>query len=102
MSEFRFVNGAPRKMLLVIEPRSSEFWIKSKATVQVLVEDDDQGLALDVEYLPNGLVIYVEEGRQVEVRQDGRLLGLDKRSRRLGHRLNTEGETLGQQGKPGA
>ncbi|AOE85523.1 hypothetical protein [Pseudomonas sp. TCU-HL1] len=88
MSEFRFVNGAPRRMLLVIEPRSSEFWIKSKATVQVLVEDDDQAMALDVEYLPNGLVIYVEEGRQVEVREDGRLLGLDKRSRRLGQRLN--------------
>ncbi|MCY1283240.1 hypothetical protein D9M70_321130 [compost metagenome] len=98
MSEFRFVNGAPRKMLLVIEPSSSEFWIKSKATVQVLVEDGDQGLALDVEYLPNGLVIYVEQGRQVEVRQDGRLLGLDKRSRGLGHRLNREGETAGGQG----
>ena len=74
MSEFRFVNGAPRKMLLVIEPRSSEFWIKSKATVQVLFEDGGQGLSLDVEYLPNGLVIYVEEGRQVEVREDGRLM----------------------------
>ncbi|MDH4563887.1 hypothetical protein [Pseudomonas sp. BN411] len=100
MSEFRFVNGAPRKMLLVIEPRSCEFWIKSKATVQVLVEDGDQGLALDVEYLPNGLVVYVEEGLRVEVHQDGRLMGLDKRSRRLGHRLNRAGETAGGQEVP--
>ena len=90
MSEFCFVNGAPRKMLLVIEPRSSEFWIKSKATVQVRVEGNDRPVALDVEYLPNGLVIYVEEGRQVVVRQDGRLLDQNKHSKRLGPRLNLE------------
>lgn len=88
MIQFCFVNGAPRKMLLVIEPRSSEFWIKSKSTVEVSIEGGGQHLGLDVEYLPNGLVIYVEAGQQVIVREEGRLLSQGKQSARLGRRLN--------------
>jgi len=87
MNRLCFVNGTARKMLLVIEPRSSEFWIKSKSTVELCVEGDSMHLALDVEYLPNGMVIYLDNALNVAVRQDGQPVRPDKQSSRLGRRL---------------
>lgn len=86
--EFRFINGASQKSLLVVEPASSEFWIASKATVRVVLEGGVMRGVLDVEYLPNGRVVYAGEGSQFTVYQDGHLLTPGRKSRRMASQLN--------------
>ncbi|MCO6057629.1 hypothetical protein NG726_13240 [Pseudomonas sp. MOB-449] len=85
--EFRFINGAPKRLLLVIEPISSEFWIESHATVKILVEGDDVPVTLDVEYLAGGMVVYTSEGSRVQVFKNGRHLPQGRRSKRMASRL---------------
>lgn len=50
--EFQFINGAPKRLLLIIEPTSSEFWIESRATVKILLEGANVPATFDVEYPP--------------------------------------------------
>ncbi|WP_171006455.1 hypothetical protein [Pseudomonas sp. 2FG] len=86
--EFRFINGASKKALLVLEPKSSEFWIESGAMIHIVAGGGDPEAAIDVEYLPNGLVVYTAQGSQVLVYQDGCLLSQEKKSKRMAWRLN--------------
>lgn len=88
LRELRFINGASKKALLIVEPKSSEFWVEKGATIRIVVDGGAATDTLDVEYLPNGLVVYTAEGSQVTVYQDDRLLSQDKVSRRMGWRLN--------------
>ncbi|CAI8879174.1 hypothetical protein EMIT0232MI5_30086 [Pseudomonas sp. IT-232MI5] len=67
--ELQFINGTPSRILLVIEPRSSEYWIESSATVRALVRGTSITPKLDVEYLAGGLVMYAGGRGQVEVYQ---------------------------------
>ncbi|WP_028628064.1 hypothetical protein [Metapseudomonas resinovorans] len=85
--EFRFINGASKRLLLVIEPISSEFWIESHATVKILVEVEEAPATFDVEYLAGGMVVYTPEGSQVQVYKNGRHLPHGKRSKRMASRL---------------
>lgn len=85
--ELQFINGTPSRILLVIEPRSSEFWIESGATVRVLVRGTSTTPRLDVEYLSGGLVMYASGSGQVEVYQNGRRLAQYKRTRNMAKRL---------------
>jgi hypothetical protein len=85
--ELQLINSTPTKMLLVLEPRSSEFWIKSGSTVKLRVTGATSGQPLDVEYLVGGLVVYANDGGKVEVYQDGLRLAQDNRSRRMARNL---------------
>jgi hypothetical protein len=85
--ELQFINSTPSRMLLVIEPRSSEFWIESGATVRVLVRDPSITPCLGVEYLAGGLVVYASGNGQVEVYQNGRRLAQYKRTRNMAKKL---------------
>ncbi|MFZ6048478.1 hypothetical protein ACFW0H_20410 [Pseudomonas sp. CR3202] len=88
--EFRFINGAPKRLLLVIEPKSSEFWIESHAMVRILVEGENTPATLDVEYLSGGMVVYTSEGSRVQVFQNDRRLPQERRSKRMASRLNRQ------------
>ncbi|MCY1560055.1 hypothetical protein D9M68_971490 [compost metagenome] len=72
----------------MVEPKSSEFWIESGAMIHIVADGGDPAVAIDVEYLPNGLVVYTAEGSQVLVYQDGGLLSQEKKSKRMAWRLN--------------
>lgn len=85
--ELQFINGTPSRILLVIEPRSSEFWIEGGATVRVLVRGTSTTPRLDVEYLSGGLVMYASGSGQVEVYQNGRRLAQYKRTRNMAKKL---------------
>lgn len=87
IQELQFINGTSSRMLLVIEPRSSEFWIESGATVRVLVSDTSATPRLDVEYLTGGLVVFASGSGQVEVYQNGRRLAQYKRTRNMAKNL---------------
>lgn len=85
--EVRFINGAGKPALLVLEPKSCEFWIRKGATLRIVADGGDPQQGLDVEYLPNGLVVYTAEGSTVSVYEDNRLLAQDKISRQMTARL---------------
>lgn len=85
--ELNFINGTPSRLLLVIEPNSSEFWIESGATVRVLVKGASTTQMMDVEYLPGGLVIYTSNVGQVEVYQNGQRLPQGHQTRRMAIKL---------------
>ncbi|MGY2197612.1 hypothetical protein [Pseudomonas gingeri] len=87
--ELQFINSTSSRMLLVLEPRSSEFWIERGATVTVLVRDPSSVRSLDVEYLVGGLVVYTRPGDQIEVYKNGLRLPHDKRTRRMAGKLTS-------------
>lgn len=63
--EIQFINGMPSRLLLVIEPSSSEFLIDSGSTVRVTVEHQSTEQAIEIEYLPGGMLVYrptIDEG----------------------------------------
>jgi hypothetical protein len=86
--ELQFINGMPSRLLLVIEPRSSEFLIESGATVRVLVEHQSTEQAIEVEYLPGGMVVYTSDSGLVEVYQNGRRLPQDNQTRTMANKLS--------------
>lgn len=81
--ELKFINGTRSRLLLVIEPSSSEFGIESGATVRVLVGHQSTEQALEVEYLPGGMVVYTSSSGQVEVYQNGRRLSQGSQTKRM-------------------
>lgn len=85
--EFQFINGAATRLLLVIEPNSSEFWIQSRASVRILVKGDVDLPPLEIEYLPGGMVVYVPEESDVQVLQNGRRLSHGKQTRHMSTKL---------------
>lgn len=87
IQELQFINSTPSRMLLVIEPRSSEYWIESGGAVRVLVRDPSTIPGLGVEYLAGGLVVYSSGSGQVEVYQNGRRLAQYKRTRNMAKKL---------------
>lgn len=88
LHELRFINGAEKRALLILEPKSCEFWIKQGAMIRIVADGGISPHVLDVEYLPNGLVVYTAEGSTVRVYEDGRLLPQDKISRQMASRLS--------------
>ncbi|POF90996.1 hypothetical protein BGP80_12885 [Pseudomonas putida] len=78
----------PSRLLLVIEPRSSEFLIASGASVLVLVEHQSTEQPIEVEYLPGGMVVYTSESGQVEVYQNGRRLSQGNQTRTMANKLS--------------
>ena len=86
--ELQFINGMTSHLLLVIEPRSSEFVIASGATVRVLVEHQSTEQPIEVEYLPGGMVVYTSESGQVEVYQNGRRLSQGNQTRTMANKLS--------------
>ncbi|HDS1705608.1 MULTISPECIES: hypothetical protein [Pseudomonas] len=90
--EFQFINGAPKRLLLIIEPTSSEFWIESRATVKILLEGANVPATFDVEYLAGGMVFYASEGSRVRVFKNGCQLPQGKCSRRMASRLTRQGQ----------
>lgn len=85
--EMHFINSTQSRMLLVLEPRSSEFWIDSGATVRLLVKALSAQSALDVEYMPGGLVVYARDAGQFEVYQNGIRLAQGRQTRRMADKL---------------
>ncbi|MEN0109025.1 MAG: hypothetical protein AAGC84_21740 [Pseudomonas sp.] len=85
--EVRFINGSGKRTLLIIEPRSCEFWIKKGATLRIVAAGGARPYALEVEYLPNGLVVYTAEGSTVSVYENEQLLPQTRKARHLGERL---------------
>ena len=81
--ELKFINGARSRLLLVIEPSSSEFWIERGATVRILVVNQSNEQALEIEYLPGGMVVYTSSSGQVAVYQNGRRLSQGNQSKRM-------------------
>lgn len=81
--EFNFINSTSRRILLVVEPKSSEYWIKHGVSVRLLITDPAMLPSLDVEYLPGGIVIYARESSCIEVYQNGIRLAQGNRSRRM-------------------
>jgi hypothetical protein len=85
--EFQFINGATARLLLVVEPNSSEFWIDSRASVRVLIKGGTTPVTLEIEYLPGGMVVYASEDSLVQILQNGRLLSHRKQTRHMGAKL---------------
>jgi len=85
--ELQFINSTSSRMLLVLEPRSSEFWIERGATVKVLIREPSSIHSLDVEYLVGGLVVYAHNADQIEVYKNGLRLPHDKQTRRMAGKL---------------
>lgn len=52
--ELRFINSGSARLLLVVEPASSEFWIDRGASVKVVMEAPIGSASLEIEYLPGG------------------------------------------------
>lgn len=88
--EFQFINGAPKRLLLIIEPTSSEFWIESHATVKILLECADVPATFEVEFLAGGMVFYASEGSRIQVFKNGNQLTQGKCSRRMTSRLTRQ------------
>ena len=84
---FHFTNSAPSRVLLVVEPSSSEYWIEAGATVQLQVDESKAQCVLDFEYLPGGIVIYAPDNGRVDVYQNGLRLAKGKRSRTMAKKL---------------
>lgn len=82
--EFHFTNGVAARLLIVVEPDSSEYWIERGASVRILVEGDT---ALGIEYLPGGMVVYAGGGSQVQLFKDGRRLPQGRKTRHMDTRL---------------
>lgn len=87
-TEFRFINGAGKPALLVLEPKSCEFWIRKGAMLRIVADGGDNAHEMEVEYLSNGLVVYMPKGCNVSVYEDDRLLPQDKISRKMETRLS--------------
>jgi hypothetical protein len=62
-----FINSASSRILLVMEPKSSEFWIKRGASVRVVIKDSGLLPEVQFEYLLGGLVIYLHKDSSVDV-----------------------------------
>lgn len=86
--EFSFINSTDKRLVVVLEPESSEFWIKRGSAIRVVVRSEKPASALDLEFLPGGLVIYLAKGAHAAIYQDGKLLGEARRARSLTRRLN--------------
>lgn len=85
--ELKFINGGAARLLLVVEPASSEFWIDSRASVKVLVEAPAESASVEIEYLAGGIVMYLPEHSAVQVFQNGRRLAQGKRTRHMDTKL---------------
>ncbi|PVZ08651.1 hypothetical protein SAMN05660463_04497 [Pseudomonas sp. URIL14HWK12:I9] len=86
--QLQFISSTPSRMLLVVEPRSSEFWIEKGAAVRVFIRDVPGKDPLDVEYLAGGIVVYAHNNDQVEVYQNGLRLTQHTRTRRMAAKLS--------------
>lgn len=93
--EIRFINGGPDRLLLVIEPASSEFRIDCGASVRLLVAGGVGGGSMEIEYLPGGMVIYLSADAAIQVFQNGRRLAQGKRTRHMEARLGQRKATAG-------
>ena len=90
--EFQFVNSSSSKILLVLEPGSSEFWIKKGASIRLLVIGSISARPLDVEYLSGGLVIYNSGNEKIEVYENSNLLAQGSQTRRMAKKLTGDVE----------
>ncbi len=74
-------------MLLVLEPDSRKFRISQGSLMQMFVTEDAAVPQFDVEFLDSALVIYLQNGVDVSVYQDGRMVQAVPATRRLWSRL---------------
>lgn len=72
LPEFSFTNGSPRRLLLVIEPKSLEYWVDSKATVKIVAEHAYPGRTVDFEITANGLIAYAPTESRIRVLMNGK------------------------------
>lgn len=86
--ELQFINGMASRLLLVIEPKSSEFLIASGASVLVSVVHQSAEQPIEVEYLPGGMVVYTSESGSVEVYQNGRRICEGNQTRTMANKLS--------------
>lgn len=85
--ELRFINSGSARLLLVVEPASSEFWIDRGASVKVVMEAPIGSASLEIEYLPGGMVIYLPAPSAIQVFQNDRRLVQGKHTRHMDRKL---------------
>ncbi|WP_440465674.1 hypothetical protein ACKI1H_16920 [Pseudomonas sp. YH-1] len=86
--EFNFINGTGRQLLLVLEPKSHEFWIAPGALLQIRTDTEEGSSSFDMEFLARAVVVYLPEGQSARVFQDGKEVLPAPHSRRRWRAIN--------------